>query len=57
MYVGLRSISVYIRENGIKSHVQQIIGVFKDNLVNMKGTKIVHAVQRVCRGIGKAINL
>ena len=54
---GLRSISAYIREKGIKSHVQQITGVFRDDLGNIKCTKIVHGVQRVCRGIGKAIHV
>ena len=57
MYTGLRVISAYIREKGIKSHIQQIIGVFRDDLGNIKGTKIFHGVQRVCRGIGKAINV
>ena len=57
MYVGLSSISAYIREKGIKSRVHQIIGVFRDDLVNIKGTKIVHEVQRVYRGIGKAIKV
>ena len=47
---GLRVISMYIHEKGIKSRVQQIIGVFRDDLGNIKGTKIVHGVQRVCRG-------
>ena len=42
MYMGLRVISVYICEKGIKSHIQQIIGVFRDDLGNVKGTKIVH---------------
>ena len=55
MYVGLRVISAYIREKGIK--IQQIIGVFRDDLGNIKGTIMVHGVQRVCRGTGKAINM
>ena len=54
MYTGLRVISAYIREKGIKSHVQQIIGVFRDDIGNVKGTKIVHGVQRVCIGTRKA---
>ena len=57
MYTGLRVISTYIREKGIKIHVQQIIGVFKDDLGNIKGTKMVHVVQRVRRGKGKAIKV
>ena len=50
-------ISAYIHEKGIKSGVQQIIGVFMDDIGNIKGTKIVHGVQRFCRGTGKAINV
>ena len=57
MYVGLRVISAYIRNKGIKSHVQEIMSVFRDDLGNIKGTKIVHGVQRVYRGIGKAIKV
>ena len=57
MYAGLRSISAYIRENGIKSRIQQIIVVFRDELGKIKGTICVHGVQRVCRGTGKAINV
>ena len=57
MYDGLRVISVYIREKWIKSHTQQIIGVFRDDLGNIKRTKMVHGVQRVCRGTRKAINM
>ena len=55
MYAGLRVISVYIRKKMIKSHIQQIMSVFRDDLGNIKGTKIVHGFQRVCRGTGKAI--
>ena len=57
MYVGLRVIFTYIREKGIKNHIQQIMSVFRDDLGNLKGTKIVHGVQRVCRGTGKAIKV
>ena len=57
MYAGLRVISAYIRKKGIKSHVQKIIGVSRDDLGNIKGTKIVHGVQRVCRWTEKAINV
>ena len=57
MYMGLRVISACIREKGFKGHVQQIMSVFRDDLGNIKGTKMVHGVQRVCRGTGKAINV
>ena len=57
MYAGLRSISAYIHEKGIKSHVQQITCVFRDALGNIKGTILVLGVQRVCKGTGKAINV
>ena len=57
MYTGLRVISTYIREKGIKSHIQQIIGAFRDEHGNIKGTVLVHGVQRVYRGTGKAINV
>ena len=57
MYTGLRVISMYIREKGLKSHVWKITCVFRDDHGNIKGTKIVHGVQRVYRGIGKAINV
>ena len=52
MYVG-----TCIREKGFKSRVQQIMSVFRDDLGNIKGKKIVDGVQRVFRGIGKAINV
>ena len=39
MYVGLRVISAYIRKKGIKIRIQQIIGVFRDDLGNIKGGK------------------
>ena len=57
MYTGLRVISTYIHEKGIKSCVQEIIGVFMDDLGNFKGTIMVHVVQRVYRGTGKAIKV
>ena len=53
MYACLRVIYAYIHEKGIKSHVQQIIGVSTDDLGNIKGTKIFHGVKRFGRGIGK----
>ena len=57
MYAGLRAISVYIRENGFKRHIWKIMHLFRDDLGNIKGTKMVHRVQRVCRGMGKAIKV
>ena len=57
MYAGFRVISVYIRENRFKSCVWKIMHVFRDDLGNIKGTKMVHGVQRVHRGTGKAINV
>ena len=49
MYVGLGVISAYIRENGFKSRVWQIMHVFRDDLGNIKGTKMVHGFKRVYR--------
>ena len=57
MYVVLRVISMYIRENRFKSCVWKIMHVFRDDLGNIKGTKMVHGVQRVCRGTWKAIKV
>ena len=57
MYAGLGVISMYMCKKGVKSCVQKIMSVFMDDLGNIKGTKIVHGVQRVCRGTGKAINV
>ena len=57
MYAGLRVISACIREKGFKSCVWKITGVFRDDLGNIKGTKMVHGFQRVCREIGKAIKV
>ena len=47
MYAGLGVISAYIREKGIKSHVQQIMSVFMDDLGKIKGKRLFHGVQRV----------
>ena len=44
MYAGLGVISVYIGEKGIKSRVQPIMSVFRDDIGNIEGTKIVHGV-------------
>ena len=57
MYVGLRVISTYIHEKGFTSSIWKITCVFRDDLGNIKRTKTVHGVQRVYRGIGKAINM
>ena len=57
MYAGLRVISTYIHENRFKSRVWKIMYVFRDDLGNIKGEKMVHGVQRVCRGTRKAINV
>ena len=57
MYMGLGVISAYIRRKGIKSRAHQIACLFRDDLGNIKGTKIVHGVQRVYRGTRKAINV
>ena len=38
---------VYIHENRFKSRVWKIMHVFRDDLGNIKGTKIVNGVQRV----------
>ena len=56
-YVGLMVISAYIHEKGVKSHIQPIIGVFRDDLGNIKGTILVHGIQRVYRGTRKAITM
>ena len=57
MYAGLRVKSAYICENRFKSHVWKIMHVFRDDIGNIKGTKIVHGVQRVWKGTRKAINV
>jgi len=57
MYTGLRVKSMYIHEKGFKIHGWKLLHVFKDDLGNIKGTKMVHVVQRVRRGKGKAIKV
>ena len=57
MYAGLRVISACIHEKGFKIHIQQIMSVFRDDIGNIKGAKIVHGVQRVYKGTGKAIKV
>ena len=54
MYAGLRVIPAYIHKKGLK---WQIRCVFRDDNGNIKGKKIVHGFRRVCKGIGKAINV
>ena len=49
--------NIRVYTQGIKSRVHQIIVVFRDDVGNIKGTIMVHGVQRVCRGIGKAIKV
>ena len=53
MYAVLRVKPAYIHEKGIKSHVWQLLHVFRDDLVNIKGIKKDHGVQRVCKGTGE----
>ena len=57
MYAVLVVKPAYICENEIKSSVEQITGVLRDEVRNIKGTILVHGVQRVCKGIGKAIKV
>ena len=57
MYAGLRVISAYIREKGIKSCVHQIMIFFRDGIEKIKGTKVVHGVQRFYIGTRKAIKV
>ena len=44
MYVVLGVKPAYIREKGIKSHIWQLLHVFRDDIRNIKGTKMVHGV-------------
>ena len=44
MYAVLGVKPTYIREKGFKSHVWQFLHVFRDDLGNIKGTKMVHGV-------------
>ena len=53
MYAGLRIISTYIRENGFKSRVWKIIGIFRDDLGNIKGTKMLHGAKEYAEGPGR----
>ena len=57
LYASLRVKSVYIRDNRFKSRVYKIRHVFRDDLGNIKGTKIVHGLQRVCIGTRKDIKV
>ena len=42
MYAGLRVKSTYIHEKGIKIRVWQLLHVFRDDIGNIKGTKMAH---------------
>ena len=42
MYTVLSVKPTYVREKGIKSHMWQLLHVFRDDLGNIKGTKMVH---------------
>ena len=53
MYVGLRVISTCIHEKGFKSHIQQIMSDFRDDIGNIKGTKMVHGVKESVEGQGR----
>ena len=44
MYAGLRVISTYVHENRFKSRLWKIMHVLRDDLGNIKGTKMVHGV-------------
>ena len=44
MYAGLRVKSMYICEKGIESSVWKLLHVFRDDIGNIKGTKMVHGV-------------
>ena len=41
---GLRVKPTYIHEKWIKSHVWKLLYVFRDDIGNIKGTKMVHGV-------------
>ena len=53
----VRGFEGHIHKNRFKSRVWKITCVFRDDLGNIKGTKIVLGVQRVCRGTRNAINV
>ena len=53
MYMSLRVISVYIHEKGIKIHLWQVLDVFRDDLGNIKGTKMVHGSKKSVEGKGR----
>ena len=48
--MGLRVISMYICENGFKSHTWKIMHVFRDDLGKIKGTKIVMGFKEFAEG-------
>ena len=41
---GFRGQTAYIRDKGFKSRIRQFLHVFRDDLGNIKGTKMVHGV-------------
>ena len=43
-YMYFNPFLAYIHEKGIKSHIWQLLHVFRDYLGNIKGTKMVHVV-------------
>ena len=53
MYVGLRSISAYIRENRFKSHIWKIMHVFRDDIGNIKGKKWSMGSKEFVEGEGR----
>ena len=57
MYTVLGVKPAYIHEKGFKSRVWQFLHVFRDDIGNIKGTKMVHGFQRVYKGRGKAIKV
>ena len=50
---GFRVISAYICENGFKSRIWKIMHVFRDDIENIKGTKMVHGVIEFVEGQGR----
>ena len=57
MYAVLRVKPAYIRGKGIKCRVWKLLHVFRGDIGKIKGTKMVHGVERVYRGTRKAINM
>ena len=53
MYAVLGVKPAYIREKGFKSHVWKFLHVFRDDLGNIKGTKMVHGSKESAKGHGR----